>query len=447
MLALHATAAQAAPPGMQCDRAASTTEIAICADADLLRLDTQLSAVYGKLAGAQPQQHARLRQAQLAWLKARDQCGSDTHCSSARYEERIAALQAQLRKAIAYKPDSVDLQAIEDLRQAVEAARKTDPVFPLERAIDAIRIKTGMTKFANVNDKKQPYTGAKFPTVRPAGVSRDEWRALQASRIDGGGENGVASYTLMDVDGDGRRDLFIDSYSGGTGLFSFVSALHREGGKFVDELEGDGHLYLINGRGANQAADLIKLRGRVYVAYRNSYYGVDNIYLLRPLTVVGEVPRLAVHYRYRLSVPKVQKDEGKGTVTRLDSALHAAITRALAQVSSEVARDAGLQDKPLCPVPDTVKDDDRDAYYSYGAGHYAYEIVRDMPVWVGGQCFIGRLIDWFGGYSRKDGLFAQLRVRSLKGDDEQTYAVHGLRTAIAGGIKTSVGKVEGDNGM
>jgi uncharacterized protein len=224
MLALHATAAQAAPPGMQCDRAASTTEIAICADADLLRLDTQLSAVYGKLAGAQPQQHARLRQAQLAWLKARDQCGSDTHCSSARYEERIAALQAQLRKAIAYKPDSVDLQAIEDLRQAVEAARKTDPVFPLERAIDAIRIKTGMTKFANVNDKKQPYTGAKFPTVRPAGVSRDEWRALQASRIDGGGENGVASYTLMDVDGDGRRDLFIDSYSGGTGLSLVMQA-------------------------------------------------------------------------------------------------------------------------------------------------------------------------------------------------------------------------------
>ena len=73
--------------------------------------------------------------------------------------------------------------------------------------------------------------------------------------------------------------------------------------------------------------------------------------------------RSAQHYRYRLSVPKVQKDEAKGTVTRLDSALHAAMTRALAQVSSEVARDVGPpQDKPLCPVPDTVKDDDRDAY-------------------------------------------------------------------------------------
>lgn len=70
-----------------------------------------------------------------------------------------------------------------------------------------------------------------------------------------------------------------------------------------------------------------------------------------------------------------------------------------------------------------------------------------MPVWVGRQCFIGRLIDWFGGYSRKDGLFAQLWVRNLKGDAEQTYAFHGLRTAIAGGIKLSVGKVEGDNGM
>ncbi len=184
----------------------------------------------------------------------------------------------------------------------------------------------------------------------------------------------------------------------------------------------------------------------MYVAYRSSYYGVDNLYLLRPLTVVGEVPRLAVHYRYQLSIPKVQKDEEKGTVTTLDSTLHAGLTRALGQVSSEVARDVGTMDRPLCPVPDTVKGDDRGAYYSYGPGHYTFEIVGDMPVWVGRQCYIGQLVDWFGGYSPKDGLFAQLWMRKPEEDAQaQTYSVKGLRTAV--GIKASIGKVEGDNGM
>lgn len=55
---------------------------------------------------------------------------------------------------------------------------------------------------------------------------------------------------------------------------------------------------------------------------------------------------------------------------------------------------------------------------------------------------------WFGGYSAKDRLFAQLCVRKPEEDAQaQTYSVKGLRTAVAGGIKASIGKVEGDNGM
>ncbi len=30
------------------------------------------------------------------------------------------------------------------------------------------------------------------------------------------------SFTLIDLDGDGKRDLIIDSYVGGTGLFSYT---------------------------------------------------------------------------------------------------------------------------------------------------------------------------------------------------------------------------------
>ncbi|MGE8366258.1 MULTISPECIES: hypothetical protein [unclassified Cupriavidus] len=45
-------------------------------------------------------------------------------------------------------------------------------------------------------------------------------------------------------------------------------------------------------------------------------------------------------------------------------------------------------------------------------------------------------------------MFAQLCVRKPEEDAQaQTYSVKGLRTAVAGGIKASIGKVEGDNGM
>ncbi|WP_321921261.1 hypothetical protein [Paraburkholderia guartelaensis] len=85
----------------------------------------------------------------------------------------------------------------------------------------------------------------------------------------------------------------------------FETKVRRKGGRFEgnhqrggdDSLDGDGDdgtgqssLYTLNGRGANQSGDWIRLRGRVYAAYRDSAYGVDDVYLIRPLTVVGEVP-------------------------------------------------------------------------------------------------------------------------------------------------------------
>ncbi|MGO4811395.1 hypothetical protein AB4156_17680 [Cupriavidus sp. 2MCAB6] len=45
-------------------------------------------------------------------------------------------------------------------------------------------------------------------------------------------------------------------------------------------------------------------------------------------------------------------------------------------------------------------------------------------------------------------MFAQLWVCKPEEDAQaQAYSVKGLRTAVAGRIKTSIGKVEGDNGM
>lgn len=457
-MALFASAAHSVAAGIDCARAKRPVEQTVCASSELRQSDERLSRAYARLQRAAPGQREALRAAQLEWLKTRDQCGADPACLDSRYQSRMADLQARLAAVLAYRPDEQDMAALADLRALVEAQRRQDPVFPLEKALAQVRVTLPATTFANVGgDAMEP---AKFPTGRPNGVTPDEWKALQASAIDGGGENGNAQYTLVDLDGDGRRDLVIDTYSGGTGLWSLVSVLRRKGNRFEgryasddgdkraagsdDDGTGQPALYSINGRGANQSADWIVLRGRVYAAYRDSHYGVDDLYLLRPFTVVGEVPKLTVRYRYRLSVPVVQQSEDGRTSKTIDKQLHAALTKALHFVGDERAGDAGA-DRALCPIPASVEGDERLEYYNYGPGHYSYETVADMPIHVGSECYLGRMVDWFGGYG-KEGLSAQLWMRKPGAQDgsEQTFTVDGVRAAVS--IETSLGTLENIGG-
>lgn len=450
LLALVPLAPPALAAGMNCAQAKTPTEVAICADAELLRQDSELSAIYGKLGAARPDDRAALRQDQRDWLRARNGCGANAGCLRDQYLVRVSVLQDQLRSATAYVPDETDRQALEDLRQAVEAASRNNVEFPLEDALASLSIKRGTTTFSNVRANEDD-DEARFPVTRPDGVTPDEWKALQASGIDAGGENGAASYTLMDLDGDGQRDLVINSYTGGTGLFSDISALRRAGGRYAEAIDAHGNaassLYTLNGRGSNQAGEWIRLRGRVYAAYRNSYYGVDHVHLLRPLHAVGEVPTLTIQYRYQLQVPKQQKRADKDAVRVLDDALHAGLTQALATVDAESARGdgdadnlAGAPDRPLCPIPADVKEDERDRYYQYGAGHYSYETVADVAVHVGTHCYVARLIDWFGGYDAKFGLSAMMWLREPGADDgDEEISVQGKRRAIRFG--TSVGPI------
>ncbi|WP_426400223.1 lysozyme inhibitor LprI family protein [Ralstonia sp. R-29] len=462
LLALQTVAVQQAfAAGLDCSRVEGNTQTAICNSDELRRLDGQLSSVYGKLVHMQPGQRSALRQDQLDWLKTRDQCNADENCLTTQYQDRINGLQTRLHDAAAYQPDSTDRQALDDLRQAVEAMRKIDPEFPLEKALDQFRVKTGITKFSNMRVEGDSLL--RFPRKRPAGVTKDEWRALQASHIDGGGENGSASYTLLHIDGKEQRDLAIHSYVGGTGLFTYTSVLRRRGERFEgaytsplaeespvvvgDEASStyaQEYLYFENLRGRNQSAEWISLRGRVYAAYRNSRYGEDNIYLLRPLSVVGSGPKLTIHYRYRMTMPQVQKTVGEKQATTLDKSLVAALTKALGNVDKEKARDSGPAQEPLCPAPDGVTD--VQSYYGFGPGHYSYEIVGNIPIWVKSQCHVGQLINWFGQYSAKDGLFAQLWMRKPGDVDQQkTYLVYGRRTAIR--VDASIASVAGDVGM
>ncbi|NTX30072.1 DUF1311 domain-containing protein [Burkholderia pyrrocinia] len=441
LLVLFAQASPSFAAGLDCTQATSPTEKAVCASNDLHLDDGRLSAFYRKLSDALPQgQRTALRTAQLGWLKTRDQCGADRGCIEQRYLSRISDLQARLVTVLAYRPDAEDKAALDDLRTLVDQARRTDSGSPVEKAIERLRINNAVTRFSSESGGEQ---GPVFPAVRPDGVTADEWSALKASHIDTDDTAMSAFYTLIDLDGDGRRDLVIESASNGTGLWSSVHVLRRNGGKF--EVPGESNeaidrsLYTTNGRGANQAGEWIRVRGRVYALYRDSHYGVDEFYLLRPFTVVDQVPKLTVNYRYRLSVPVEQHEEGKQGTTVLDGTLHAALEQALHEVSDNVASDAGA-DKPLCPIPPDVQGDDRSEYSNYGPGHYTYEIVGDVPVHVGGKCYIGRLIDWFGQYG-KDGLAAQLSMRLPRDDTdhERTFSVNGVRAVTS--VATSIEKM------
>jgi len=111
--------------------------------------------------------------------------------------------------------------------------------------------------------------------------------------------------------------------------FSVPGAPPAQAAPAAEEQPDAAYLYALNGRGGNQGADWIRLGGRVYAVYRDSRYGVDNIYLLRPWHGRGQVPRLVVRYRYALAVP-VDQPGREGQATRLAPALHRALEQAAA---------------------------------------------------------------------------------------------------------------------
>jgi uncharacterized protein len=76
--------------GFNCAKAATQVEKAICADAELSALDSQMSDVY-KSALADPKTKDAIKNAQRAWIKRRDAC-VDNACLKLVYTERMAAL-------------------------------------------------------------------------------------------------------------------------------------------------------------------------------------------------------------------------------------------------------------------------------------------------------------------------------------------------------------------
>ena len=71
-LASSWNAADASAQGLDCTKARTSTERTICASPALVALDREVGLAYAASAARQPAQQDKLRQDQLAWLRARD---------------------------------------------------------------------------------------------------------------------------------------------------------------------------------------------------------------------------------------------------------------------------------------------------------------------------------------------------------------------------------------
>ena len=399
--------------GMDCAHAQSQTEKAICASDELHRRYEDLSAIYDRLLHSLPkQQRAGLRAAQRDWLKKRDECGADWNCIVDRYIARSEELKQQL----AEQPDDVDKAAIKDIRER-DGDYSQFVISEGETTFSSIR-----TKRDDCDEEINNCADYSLPETRPEGVTPDEWDALQASGINVGEDD----YTLLDLDGDGQRDLIIDwSDEPGVGKGNMVntvastSAFHREGSRFVG-FDGtfldNGICATSDGNVTQESCTWIRLRGRVYAVIEDTSETQYGIYLVKPFSSHGKMPILTKGYRLQLSVPIDQKDEN-GKPYKLDDKLHQALTAAV-HLAADGARD---KDEPICPIPDSTTNDDE--YYAYsilaeGIMRYEPEVIGDVPILLGDECYFGRVRIWpIGSGATPDNIEILMR-KSIASQDE-----------------------------
>jgi len=437
---------QALATGMDCTKAVSVVETTICANKPLYELDAQMASIYERLIRAIAPGKAEIKTAQREWLKTREACGEDVDCLNRSYSHRIEGLHAQWIDAVAYQPDDTDKQVMQDLQQRIRAATRVKPEFALERALGSLTINKGQTSFDGDPNDDPSEDHTLFPKAIPKGVTQDEWKALNASGLDADAEQGQANYTLIDLDGDGQRDLFVSTYTGGTSLFSFHETFRRDGERFTrrlapydPEASAGSSLFSTSDRGANQSAGWIKSHGRMYLAFRNGSYGADDVYLLNPLKINSQIPTVTVRYDYKLTVPRRQHRDADDTAYKIAAGLQKTLTQALIKSNAGKPLLTNPQDGPICPVP--ASEEDPDSYNSYGASYYVVEPVTDMSVTIANECYIARLINWYGSYNEENGLPLLLMLRKPGPEGtELSYSVNGRRHVTQ--VSSTIGKAE-----
>lgn len=125
--------------------------------------------------------------------------------------------------------EDADNNALKALYNAVLKEQKVNPELDLNKIAEQFPLSGNVSHFTLTYADDSLVS-----TTKPsADISDDEWQTFLQSDISADSENGKVSFTLVDLDGDGKRDLIIDSYVGGTGLFSYTGILKRSDDAFA----------------------------------------------------------------------------------------------------------------------------------------------------------------------------------------------------------------------
>lgn len=338
-----------------------------------------------------------------------------------------------------------DNTALKTLHSAVESMQKSDPGLELSKIASQFPLTGQITDFriSYAEDSTEP-------TAKPSPeISDDEWLAFSRTTFSVDSENGGVNFTLIDLDDDGKRDLIINSYVGGTGLFSYTGVLKRGDNAFVvvngkqddDDFGVPGALFSENGRGANQWSQWVRINGKVYALWYNGLYNEEKLYLLRPFSPDEKAPVVTVHYRYEYDMNSIEpREEGQPLLPKLNTKDKTKLITELNKMQSMLVHNQQASDgvSPICPIPTGTLQEDADNYSSGIAGNYTSEPVAAIPVWVNGECLIGSVESYFGR-----GEFITL-VSPKDQDIVGEYSVTGTRHVAS--IKSEWILREGDNG-
>ncbi|WP_336284407.1 DUF1176 domain-containing protein [Citrobacter arsenatis] len=338
-----------------------------------------------------------------------------------------------------------DNTALKTLRSAVETMQKSDLNLELSKIASQFPLTGQITDFriSYAEDSTKP-------TAKPSPeISDDEWQAFSRTTFSIDSENGGVNFTLIDLDDDGKRDLIINSYVGGTGLFSYTGVLKRGDKAFFavngkpddDDFGVPGALFSENGRGANQWSQWVRINGKVYALWYNGLYNEEKLYLLRPFNPDEKVPVVAVYYRYEYDMNSIEpREEGQPLLPKLNTKDKTKLITELNKMQSMLLQNQQASDgvSPICPIPAGTLPEEADNYSSGIAGNYTSEPVATIPVWVNGKCLIGSVESYFGR-----GEFITL-VSPKDQDIVGEYSVTGTRHVTS--IKSDWIPREGDNG-
>ncbi|MBU2048534.1 MAG: hypothetical protein KKH61_06115 [Gammaproteobacteria bacterium] len=359
-------------------------------------------------------------------------------------------VRAALLAALSLPPLAAasDLDGVlERLRAEIAAVPADDPA-PIDTVLARYRDETGI-------DLQIPVAGdsdAPLPAlVRPANVTPADWDAVTRYLRETDAQHtvpvemGELSLSLLDLDGDGQRDLVQSAYSGGTGLYTQVDMLRRNplrGFVVPDRLDpqrpwAQGQ-YGLSGRGSDQGLYWLRIDGVSYIAYRDGDYYGDTLLLNRPLSADprerSPTTRLQVRYgrEHRLADPAVHADgeplDANATAIAADRRLLKHIERLLAALTLDGDGVAHFGDaQARCPVPPGTDPGEAEIWPWRGAGSYTLDTAADTVIRSGKQCYSATLIALRSSYAGDHALCCQLWLYRGPGEQVATLDLRSRR--------------------